>query len=247
VGIDPRWKQTPLAKLHPEHAKCFLELALLHAPTPEEGVAEFLTLWADVLKDRQSVMQRLHHENAEARVSWLREKRKAAAYISGLRRRHEKGQVLNMPERFQSDYPPGDVRRASSFLLHLIGTALVLADLGQEWFSHMRKFVEMLSDDDMPPEEREYTINFLSFFERAMRERPRRSAGRQDIAPERDQLIKCTVDLVAAELKLKPTRNRATRDVESACSIVAKALKKLEAARITESSVNDIYRRQTRG
>lgn len=98
----------------------------------------------------------------------------------------------------------------------------------------------------MPPEVREYTVNFLSNFERAMRARPRRKAGRQFVERERDEAIKCTVDLVAEEYKLNPTRNpsRSKATTESACSIVAKALNKL-GVDIKERTVNDIYRRHS--
>ena len=140
----------------------------------------------------------------------------------------------------------GKAQQGAGFLQMLVYSALILADR-PDVLHWARRWIEGLSDGDMPPEVRKYTVDFLSYFEQAMRKRPRRPAGRQSVESERDELIKHTVDLVAAEFKVKPTRNRATRDVKSGCSIVAKALQKLDGPRMTESSVNDIYRRQTRG
>ena len=77
-------------------------------------------------------------------------------------------------------------RRHISHILWLTGGAgdMILND-AHDW-------VAGLSDEDMPPEVREYVCNVLAFVRRAMSERPQRKRG-QPRKRERDEVIRRTV------------------------------------------------------
>jgi hypothetical protein len=111
-------------------------------------------------------------------------------------------------------------------------------------FGDMRKWIDGVGDDEMPPEIREYVGTFLSSLEEAVRKRRHHPRGRHSL-PDRNQVIKYAVDVVCAEFGLRPKRSPATRDKghrESGCSIVWEPLAQL-GIKIGEREVEDIYGR----
>jgi hypothetical protein len=115
--------------------------------------------------------------------------------------------------------------------LRPVSNALQLALASKEDFDQMRSAVDVLTDEQIPKEVREETVNFLSRFERALEKRTSRARGRTR-KTEWHQAIKKTVDLAVVEWEV-------TEAV--AYGLVSAALFKIREG-IAAESVRDIHK-----
>lgn len=163
------------------------------------------------------------------RLHWLKDGQAINEQRLNWNARHyiERMKLTGMPEFYQ----------------RLASAALLLAE-DPDRLAPVREWVSSLAHDNMPSEERRHAITLLLRFEQAVRGRKRRHAGWQPVPPGRDEVIRYTVELVAKAFKLNKTRTGENRKVESACSLVAAALKKLGIRNLKESAVNEIWRQR---